>query len=413
MARRLIILFALSAVLLFTGAYFIGRPFESQPVYHAYTHPFKVNNVWYNGASPLAGEDGTLYYPLSDLAGMLGIKGAALDKSSFVFGDYTLTEKDDGVLFRDGAWYASASRLEQCGLNLYINDHSVSYIDNFKSLDYTWAEHNRIVAHAMGGYDGHAYTNSLDAFLYNYELGHRVFEVDFLMSADNVLLAAHEWSDVYHMQYLESADPQNPHPPLTVDEFTGAYLYESLTPLTVDDVIQLMIDYPDIYIVTDSKEEFGDALMAAFEEIISAAEYYDPSVLDRIIPQIYSIQMYEPLFELYDWKSAIFTMYRVSSSTPVDDIFDFTYRHGIKAITAPSGRSPSDFCQKIHESGGYLYLHTYSDLASIEQLTRTRMIHGVYTDFLAPDAFDSMPDPLVIPQEAIDAEAARSAENAA
>lgn len=379
--------------------------FNEQPVFQSYAFPLKVNAVWYTGKSPVLGEDGTIYLPLNSLSKMLDIAPPAQESGSASFNGYAITAGKDGVISCDGALYASMDALRALGLNAYYNQDSVSYVDNFVSLDYTWAENNRTVAHAMGGYDGHTYINSLEAFLYNYELGHRVFEVDFRISADNVLVAAHEWRDVYLMQYRAHASEEYPYPPLTVEEFTGEYLLESQTALTIDNVVELMIEYPDIYIITDTKETMDTNLMYVFEEIVSAAEYYDPSILNRIIPQIYSFDMYQPLFELYDWKSAIFTMYQIGSSISPSEVFDFTYSHGIKAITAPFNKSPGDFCRSIDETGGYVYLHTYNTLTDIASLAKSRSIYGVYTDFLPPDALDGFPDPLVIPQEAIDAEA--------
>ena len=149
-------------------------------------------------------------------------------------------------------------------------------------------------------------------------------------------------------------------------------------------------------------------MLIIFEEIIAAAEYYDPSVLGRIIPQIYNFDMYDPLFELYDWKSTVFTMYRIGSSTSPADVFDFTYQRGIKAITVPYNRSPNDFCAAVLESGGYVYLHTYNTLAEVDRLVRNREIYGLYSDFLDPHVLDGMSVPLVIPQDALDAEAASS-----
>ena len=55
-------------------------------------------------------------------------------------------------------------------------------------------EAHKVVAHAMGGINGYAYTNAWEAFVANYERGTRVFEVDFLLSKDDQLVARHEWT---------------------------------------------------------------------------------------------------------------------------------------------------------------------------------------------------------------------------
>ncbi|OKP95063.1 glycerophosphodiester phosphodiesterase family protein [Paenibacillus sp. P46E] len=54
---------------------------------------------------------------------------------------------------------------------------------------------HRIVAHTMGGINGHTYTNTVEAFAANYEQGSRVFEADLLLTADDQLVARHEWTN--------------------------------------------------------------------------------------------------------------------------------------------------------------------------------------------------------------------------
>ncbi|OKP81736.1 hypothetical protein A3844_25475 [Paenibacillus helianthi] len=65
--------------------------------------------------------------------------------------------------------------------------------DPDKELATGFASH-RIVAHAMGGINGHTYTNTLEAFAANYEQGSRIFEADLLLTTDEQLVARHEWT---------------------------------------------------------------------------------------------------------------------------------------------------------------------------------------------------------------------------
>jgi glycerophosphoryl diester phosphodiesterase len=50
-----------------------------------------------------------------------------------------------------------------------------------------------IVAHAGGGIDGNAYTNSLEAIEATYALGVRMIELDFEKTADGHWIATHDW----------------------------------------------------------------------------------------------------------------------------------------------------------------------------------------------------------------------------
>lgn len=60
------------------------------------------------------------------------------------------------------------------------------------NFDYSWLENHPYIAHAFGGILGHTYTNSYEAFLLNYQLGHRIFEVDFSLTEDDYTVAAHD-----------------------------------------------------------------------------------------------------------------------------------------------------------------------------------------------------------------------------
>jgi hypothetical protein len=70
-------------------------------------------------------------------------------------------------------------------------------------------ENNNIISHAMGEIDGHYYTNSLEAFQYSYyNKGSRVFEVDFELTLEGILVARHDWRLIYAEQLMQT--PETP-----------------------------------------------------------------------------------------------------------------------------------------------------------------------------------------------------------
>jgi glycerophosphoryl diester phosphodiesterase len=56
-----------------------------------------------------------------------------------------------------------------------------------------------VVLHGFGYIDGHMVTNSIEAFLTNYDRGFRVFEVNLQMTSDDRLIARHDW-DLEHYE---------------------------------------------------------------------------------------------------------------------------------------------------------------------------------------------------------------------
>jgi len=80
------------------------------------------------------------------------------------------------------------------------------------------------VAHAFGPIEGHAYTNSLEAFQHNYARGFRVFECDQVLLADGTVLVAHDGLEANRYTILRS-----------------------------DDLLQLLVDHPDVFLIPDPK----------------------------------------------------------------------------------------------------------------------------------------------------------------
>lgn len=77
-----------------------------------------------------------------------------------------------------------------------ISDSTISkaigYSGGLDRFNYDWTK-NKYIAHALGGIDGKAYTNSPQALEYNYKKGFKVFELDLDFSSDDELIAWHSF----------------------------------------------------------------------------------------------------------------------------------------------------------------------------------------------------------------------------
>ncbi len=388
----------LSTLLFLILLLYSGTSITETPIYTPVSLPIKINNVWYSGIAPVKDTDGTLYFPLNSLVQELGIEPPVYSETKLVLDGHVIEIDPQSFIEIDGLHYLSCDKLSEGNFHVYYNENSKLYIDNFPLLDYSWANNNRVIAHAAGGYLDRNYTNSREAFIHNYERGFRVFEIDFLFSSDNVLLALHDWDDAYKMQSRE-VNGETPEP-LTAEEYKSRYLYESMSPMTIDDVMALMMDYPDVRIITDTKSDLGKDVVAVFQAIIQSAQRHDPAILDRFIPQLYNTEMYDPIFDLYNWKSAILTLYQMDLTIPNQEIFDFIYQHGIKAVVCSSGSIVSaEFSHTLSDIDGYLYLHTYNSFKKLNNALENRSVYGIYTDHLEPTVLDGLPRALLIPEE--------------
>ena len=103
------------------------------------------------------------------------------------------------------------------------------------------------IAHAMGGLDGKDYLNSIDGFYPAYQKGYRVFEMDILLTKDNVAIGKHQWGWKLSDPTSKKGDP------VSYRKFKNTKIYGKYTPTSFLDVLNLMEKYPDFYLMTDSK----------------------------------------------------------------------------------------------------------------------------------------------------------------
>ena len=87
------------------------------------------------------------------------------------------------------------------------------------------------IAHAMGGIDGYAYSNSMEAFEENYAKGHRLFEVDLHFTSDGKLVLWHSWDYQYCSSHTPGYKP-------TYKQFMSARIYDRYTPMDLKKLLE-------------------------------------------------------------------------------------------------------------------------------------------------------------------------------
>lgn len=247
-------------------------------------------------------------------------------------------------------------------------------------VDLEWESYS-VIAHAMGGIDGIDYTNSLEAFESHYELGNRVFEVDFKTTLDNELVACHDWNQGYQ----EGIDGNNVP---TKEIFARTPILGRYTPLTLEDILSLMRDYEDIYIVTDTKSRNTDIQREIFKIIYeTAVDTGTTEVLDRLVVQIYSDQLLETVREFYDYPSIIYTLYLDwdGETKAFLHYCRFCKNNNINIITMWDYLATPEVMQIANDYNIDIYVHTVNDLEEAQELMNIG-VKGIYTDILTPDS---------------------------
>ncbi len=241
-----------------------------------------------------------------------------------------------------------------------------------------------LIGHSFSGIDGYTYTGSREAFEEGYANGYRTFEVDIMFSGDGELILVHEWPQAALAAGHEEWNDCLP----ATEEFLNAPIYGKYTPLAFSDLLMIMEEYTDIWIVTDTKYADQESISREFTKLVNTAQELGYSdVLDRFVVQLYNEQMYEVVRGIYPFSSYIFTMYQRWWGEDYDDfnaICRWCVVHGINAITMPGTFSYEQAWEIAGDYGIAIYVHTINSAADAESFLDNG-IKGLYTDFLKAD----------------------------
>lgn len=234
-----------------------------------------------------------------------------------------------------------------------------------------------VIAHAMGTVDGRRNTNSLDAFLESYEAGQRVFEVDLQLTGDGHLVARHDWDQIsyYNLEQIYAGV-------MDYETFRNTPICFFYTPLDIEGLVSLLQDYPDIYLVTDSKESDEETVRAQVREIARAVkEAGDDTLWERLIVQIYHEEMYDWVSQEAPITNWIFTLYQLESPD-YEEIGTFCQERDIPVVTVSAERLNGDASRTLRDHGCRVYVHTVNQLRAM--LALSWGADGFYSDYVTP-----------------------------
>ncbi|MCB1568023.1 MAG: hypothetical protein KDI69_04290, partial [Xanthomonadales bacterium] len=225
----------------------------------------------------------------------------------------------------------------------------------------------RLIAHAGGGLDSRPYLNSLEALTHNYDLGHRVFELDFNWTRDDQIALIHDWDNTWQTLFPQADHAQAP----AMSEFLSARMVDGQTQLDLPRLGQWLRKHPDAYVVTDIHAKN----MLGLQRI--KAELGD--VQARIIPQMYHAFRY-PEIRALGFEQIIFTLY--ASSLDTQSILDFVRKTPLFAVTLnPERVDAGTLLHELSASKIPTYVHTFNKVGDMAQF-ESQGAHGLYTDFL-------------------------------
>ncbi|MFL6297767.1 MAG: FG-GAP-like repeat-containing protein, partial [Actinomycetes bacterium] len=233
------------------------------------------------------------------------------------------------------------------------------------------------VAHAFGSIDGRTYTNSLEAFQRNYARGFRVFEVDHVLLADGTALAAHDHSE--HNYGLTKPFKESTWADIVRAgrKYVGRY-----TVLRSQDVLRLMVDHPDIYIIGDFKYSRTELLKAYVRQAKAMGR---PRLIERVFPHVAHQEELDADRAWYPLRNYVLALYMTQGKGRYEDwkTIDFVRRNRAPAVmmwwrdrdpsislieNAHQGRRyRKSFTDGLEAAGAVPYVHSIGDPVQVQR----------------------------------------------
>ncbi len=244
-----------------------------------------------------------------------------------------------------------------------------------------WQKGNRLIAHAFGEIDNKIETNSKEAFINAWENGFRVVEGDFTYTSDGVLVLRHDFEKDGSYARLEI--PTTGDKVMDSETYTNTPIIFEQTPLRAVDLIYLMAEYPDMYLVTDTKDTDKKTVQKQFRDLVNIAKNTgNADVLNRIIPQLYNKEMIHWVKEIHPFENWIFTLY-LYARPDYDDIAAYCVANGIDTVTLHIDRATKENVSKLKAKGLHVYAHTTNRYLTMQNLINVG-VDGIYTDRIKP-----------------------------
>jgi glycerophosphoryl diester phosphodiesterase len=162
----------------------------------------------------------------------------------------------------------------------------------------------------------------------------------------------------------------------------GCKIDHEYTPMTIDDLINLLNQYKDVYVLLDTKTTDVNITGKQYKAIYRAASKVDVKILDRMLPSIYDKNMYPVIKDVYDFKNIIYSLYLNNEKD--DDVLNFAVKNNIRAVSLNGVRGNKEFISELNANHIFVYAHTIDSLDEANKF-KDMGAHGIITNFLSPD----------------------------
>lgn len=227
----------------------------------------------------------------------------------------------------------------------------------------------RAIAHGCGAIQGNTVTNSREALEQAIDSGYQYIEVDMAFTTDGKIAMIHDWesSAGYYLGLGQNKA-------VSFAQYQQCSVMNKFTPLTMDQLAEILQKNPQVHIITDTKED-NVAILTAIQK-----QY--PQLLKQIIPQIYQYEEYEPIKAL-GYEDIILTLYKMTNERNGARIAKFVQENDIFAVTMAYELADTGLAKTLQSYGIAVYMHTINTLQQTVNALNAGA-YGIYTDTLLP-----------------------------
>ena len=244
--------------------------------------------------------------------------------------------------------------------------------------EFNWENYN-IITHALGGLDGYTYLNSRESFINHYDKGCRFFEVDLSQTSDGVWVCRHNWKEPMGQGEGDKKKV------LSAEEFLNTPIYGKYTPMSFEDLLKLLDEYPDAFVTIDSKQYSVRNYQRTLEDY---AQYREIAInaglehtLGQIIPELYNSAMYSGTTLVYKFPAYLYSLWQEYSIEELNDIADFCQANQIQAVSLYCEYWSEDVQKIFDERDILVYIYTINDEEKAREYVKAGA-KGVCTDTL-------------------------------
>lgn len=213
----------------------------------------------------------------------------------------------------------------------------------------------KIMAHALGGLENtYTYSNTLEGLQQSLALGYKFIEVDLILTADNKLVCSHGWSEQTYKDTGVRYDRNNP--VMTYEQFMNTKIQGKYTTIDATKIVEMMKKNQDIYVEIDLRT-LDKATATKTAQAIVEVFHYDRVLLDRLLVQVGSSEMYEAIDRVYHFKYYQYFVHKAEVKN-IDKIISFCESKGIVSVAIKDKYLNAMLISKFKDHGLFILVHT-------------------------------------------------------